>query len=59
MSTRLDPAQRPLLDPAAFEEAGRAFRLWLDRLLGQEVAEADTDIAWESGEPDEDAGPAH
>ena len=59
MNTRLASApQRPLLDPAALEEAGRAFRLWLDRLFGGE-AEPDTEIAWESGEPDEDAGPAN
>jgi hypothetical protein len=50
---------RPLLDPVALEEAGRAFRLWLDRLLGKAAAEQDTDIAWESGEPDDDVGPAH
>lgn len=60
MNTRLASAPpRPLLDPAALEEAGRAFRLWLDRLLRGNAAEPDTEIAWESGEPDEDAGPAH
>jgi hypothetical protein len=60
MSTRLDPMpQRPLLDPAAFEAAGRQFREWLDRLLGHREPEADTSIAWESGEPDDETGPAH
>jgi len=60
MSTRLDPMPpRPLLDPVALETAGRHFREWLDRLLAQREPEADTSIAWESGEPDDKTGPAH
>ncbi|MDB5540272.1 MAG: hypothetical protein JWQ89_1999 [Devosia sp.] len=45
---------RPLLDPQQFEEAGRQFRLWLDRLLGHAPPEEDTEIAWEDGEPMDD-----
>lgn len=59
MSTRLEPGpHRPLIDPVILEEAGRNFRIWLERLMGQH--EADTSIAWESGEPDdEQQPPAH
>ena len=58
MNTRLDPApQRQLLDPAAFEAAGRHFREWLDRLLHRAEPEVDTSIAWESGEPENEARP--
>jgi hypothetical protein len=57
MSTRHTPEPHPLIDPAAFEEAGRHFREWLDRLLGRPEAEPDTSIAWESGEPDDEAAP--
>lgn len=58
MSTRFDPdLHRPLIDPAALEEAGRNFRLWLERLLRREPREADTSIDWETGEPDDKAGP--
>jgi hypothetical protein len=45
---------RPLIDPLQFEEAGRAFRHWLDRLLGHAVPEGDTEILWEDGEPRDD-----
>jgi len=45
-----DP-HRPLIDPDQFEEAGRAFRQWLDRLLGHAAQVEETDIAWEDGEP--------
>lgn len=45
---------RPLLDPIQFEEAGRALRQWLDRLLGQAEPKQDTEIAWEDGEPGTD-----
>jgi hypothetical protein len=57
MST--DPElHRPLIDPVAIEEAGRNFRVWVERLLGRpESVEADTSIAWESGEPDDEAAP--
>ena len=58
MTTRLDPdSHRPLIDPVALEAAGRHFREWLDRLLRRREAEADTSIAWESGEPDDDVEP--
>lgn len=60
MSTRQSPEHHSLIDPVAFEEAGRHFREWLDRLLRRAEAEPDTSIAWESGEPDEEtAPPAH
>lgn len=52
MATQLHPApHKPLLDPHQFEEAGRAFRIWLDRLLHVAEPEGDTSIAWEDGEP--------
>jgi hypothetical protein len=57
MSTRPAPEHQPLIDPLAFEEAGRHFREWLDRLLGRSRSEGDTSIAWESGEPDDDSPP--
>lgn len=51
MATHLQPApHKPLLDPQQFEEAGRAFRIWLDRLLGHAEPVRDTTIAWEDGE---------
>lgn len=58
MSTRSAPEHQPLIDPVAFEEAGRHFREWLDRLLHRPRPEIDTSIAWESGEPDDDSHPA-
>lgn len=48
-----DP-HRPLLDPHQFEEAGRALRLWIDRLLGHSEPQEDTEILWEDGEPRND-----
>ncbi len=42
---------RPLIDPLRFEEAGRAFRQWLDRLMGHTPPVEATEIAWEDGEP--------
>lgn len=55
MATHLHPdPNRPLLDPLQFEEAGRALRLWLDRLLGHAEPQGDTEIAWEDGEPKDD-----
>ena len=45
---------RLLIDPLQLEEAGRAFRHWLDRLLGHAVPEEDTEIPWEDGEPRDD-----
>lgn len=60
MSTRHAPEHPSLIDPQAFEEAGRHFREWLDRLLGRAEREPDTAIAWETGEPDDEAvPPAH
>lgn len=64
MATHLQPApHKPLLDPHQFEEAGRAFRIWLDRLLHTPEPEHDTSIAWEDGEPHQDrpdkAPPGH
>ncbi|MBN9311326.1 hypothetical protein [Devosia sp.] len=51
MATRLHPApHRPMLDPHRFEEAGRVFRQWLDRLLSHPEPTVDTSIAWEDGE---------
>jgi hypothetical protein len=52
MDERHDIQPRPLIDPLLFEQAGRAFRHWLDRLLGHEPAPTDTSIAWEDGESD-------
>jgi hypothetical protein len=57
MSTRSSPEHHSLIDPIAFEEAGRHFREWLDRLLHRAEPEGDTSIAWESGEPDDKASP--
>lgn len=57
MSTRPTTETHKLIDPAAFEEAGRHFREWLDRLLRRAGREQDTEIAWESGEPDDEALP--
>ncbi len=57
MSTRPAHENQQLIDPVAFEQAGRHFREWLDRLLGRSRSEPDTSIAWESGEPDEDSPP--
>lgn len=57
MSTRSAPGPHSLIDPVAFEAAGRHFREWLDRLLRRAEPEADTSIAWESGEPDDDSPP--
>jgi hypothetical protein len=58
MSTRSAPEHHhPLIDPLAFEEAGRHLREWLDRLLHRAEPEPDTSIAWESGEPDDEASP--
>lgn len=48
-----DP-HRPLLDPLQFEEAGRALKQWLDRLLGRAQPHEDTEIEWEDGEPRHD-----
>ena len=45
---------RPLIDPLQLEEAGRAFRHWLDRLFGHAAPEEDTEILWEDGEPHHD-----
>jgi hypothetical protein len=45
-----DP-NRPLLDPIQLEEAGRALKQWLDRLLGHAQPHDDTEIEWEDGEP--------
>lgn len=54
MATQLHPPpHRPLLDPDQLEAAGRAFRLWLDRLL-RRVDASDTAIDWEDGEPEPD-----
>jgi isopentenyl diphosphate isomerase/L-lactate dehydrogenase-like FMN-dependent dehydrogenase len=39
-----------LLDPIQFEQAGRAFRQWLDRLRGIARPQPEPDIAWEDGE---------
>lgn len=39
-----------MLDPHRFEEAGRVFRQWLDRLLSHPEPTVDTSIAWEDGE---------
>lgn len=52
MDQRHDIHPRLLIDPLLFEQAGRAVRRWLDRLLGREQPEADTSIAWEDGEAD-------
>lgn len=58
MSTHSAPEpHHPLIDPQAFEEAGRHFREWVDRLLRRAEPEADTSIAWDSGEPDDEASP--
>ena len=52
MATSLQPQpHRPLLDPVQFEQAGRAFRQWLDRLRGIARPQPEPDIAWEDGEP--------
>ena len=60
MSTRHAPEHHPLINPIVLEEAGRHFREWLDRLLGRAEQEPDTSIAWESGEPEDEAvPPAH
>lgn len=48
-----DP-HRPLLDPIQLEEAGRALRQWIDRLLGHAEPQGNTDIDWEDGEPRDD-----
>jgi len=48
-----DP-QRPLLDPIQFEQAGRALKQWLDRMLSHAAPRRDTEIAWEDGEPRDD-----
>ena len=37
-----------------FEEAGRALKQWLDRLLGHAQPHEDTEIEWEDGEPRHD-----
>lgn len=52
MATSLSPhPNRPLLDPLQFEQAGRAFRNFLDRLFGHAPPpEEETEIAWEDGE---------
>lgn len=47
-------SHRRLIDPLQFEEAGRAFRQWLDRLLGHTPPVQDTEIVWEDGEPRDD-----
>jgi hypothetical protein len=57
MSTRSTPEPRSLIDPVVLEEAGRHFREWLDRLLHRAAVEPDTSIAWDSGEPDDEASP--
>jgi len=57
MSTRHAPESHKLIDPVAFEEAGRHLREWLDRLLRRAERERDTEIAWESGEPEDEALP--
>ncbi len=43
-----------MIDPDQFEQAGRMFRVWLDRLFGHAEPEDDTSIAWEDGEPKSD-----
>ena len=45
---------RPLIDPEQLEEAGRAFRQWLDRVLGRAEPTRETEIAWEDGESRDD-----
>jgi hypothetical protein len=45
---------RPLIDPIQLEQAGRALRQWIDRLLGHAEPQANTDIDWEDGEPHHD-----
>lgn len=55
MATHMHPApHRPMIDPDQFEQAGRMFRVWLDRLFGHAEPEDDTSIAWEDGEPKSD-----
>lgn len=55
MATHTQPTpHRPLLDPDQLEQAGRALRLWLDRVFGRIAAAGDTSIAWEDGEPSGD-----
>jgi len=56
MDQRHHQLQPTLIDPALLEEAGRAVRLWLDRLLHGRDTEPDTSIAWEDGEPHDDPG---
>ena len=58
MASELHPGpNRPLIDAEALEEAGRALRQWMDQLLGRGEIAGDTEIAWESGEPDDVSGP--
>jgi hypothetical protein len=40
-----------LIDPLQMEQAGRALRQWIDRLLGHAEPRVNTDIDWEDGEP--------
>lgn len=57
MTTQPHHDPRPLIDPIQLEEAGRALRHWIDRLLGHAEPQVNTDIDWEDGEPhDEQRG---
>ncbi len=51
MATQPHHDPRPLIDPIQMEEAGRALRHWIDRLLGHAEPQVNTDIDWEDGEP--------
>jgi len=53
----LDP--RPLIDPIQLEQAGRALRQWIDRLLGHAEPPLDTEIDWEDGEPHDERDGIH
>ncbi len=51
---------RPMIDTQRMEAAGRAVRRWLDTLKARIVARrvpepVDDDIAWEDGEPKDEA----
>ncbi|HEV2514766.1 MAG TPA: hypothetical protein VGV07_05925 [Devosia sp.] len=50
---------RPLIDPIQLEEAGRALRQWIDRLLGHPEPQVNTDIDWEDGEPHHEQRDGH
>jgi hypothetical protein len=51
MATQPHHDPRPLIDPIQLEQAGRALRQWIDRLLGHAEPQPNTDIDWEDGEP--------